>query len=270
MPRIKRFRYRNNIKVKKHHREGRGVFSWLKINIILVIIIFISLVAMVLYSPIFMITTINYTPEDNFNNESINNLIMEGMDKYSLFFLPQKNILLFDPAPVTRAFSDHPYIRTLSITKKPLHTLNVVYELRNPEFIITNGVDYFLVDTSGYVLSSLDTIEGFDNLPIINDSIANYKVTDKVSYYKYLQTIQTIWNQLKFKFQDFDPVAINLLVSNSELRVTTSEGWYILFNLDDDVEYQLKVLNTVINNNIENRESLEYIDLRVSDWVYYK
>ena len=46
--------------------------------------------------------------------------------------------------------------------------------------------------------------------------------------------------------------------------------WYILFDKSRDLKNQLQALELVLAEKIEEREHLEYIDLRIENRVYYK
>ncbi len=271
-----RFRYRkpNIFKSRENTPEKKvgGVFSLFKLNIILIIIIILAAGLIIFYSPIFTIQTdkINFETRSSFDTSSIESVINEHMNSYYLFVIPRKNILVFDDIFIENAFSDHPYIHDLDIRKKLLHTLEITYKLRDPEFIITNNTDYFLVDISGFVLAKLDTTKDYEYLPQVLDKIASFNVGDKINYQTFLPTIQTIWNQIQAKFDDFNISSIELFLDSAELRVYTNEGWYVLFNLQDDIDHQLRVLDKVLHDNITDRSELDYVDLRVSDWVYYQ
>jgi len=55
-----------------------------------------------------------------------------------------------------------------------------------------------------------------------------------------------------------------------KLRVVTSESWYILFDLKRDIKSQLLALKVALDEKIKNRMSLQYIDLRIENRIYYK
>ncbi len=56
-----------------------------------------------------------------------------------------------------------------------------------------------------------------------------------------------------------------------EVKVVTSEGWEIYLDTTKDLEMQLANLKLVLDQKIKNnRQKLEYIDLRFGNRVYYK
>ncbi len=64
------------------------------------------------------------------------------------------------------------------------------------------------------------------------------------------------------------------IVPNSagEIHIETEEGWQVYFDTTRDITSQVKVLDLVLREKItkEEREALEYIDLRVRGRIYYK
>ena len=59
-------------------------------------------------------------------------------------------------------------------------------------------------------------------------------------------------------------------VSIEDLKAKTSAGWYIYFNPAYSVDAQIRALEMVLENEIKDSNSLEYIDLRIDNRVYYK
>lgn len=56
-----------------------------------------------------------------------------------------------------------------------------------------------------------------------------------------------------------------------EIRVVTADGFQIYFNREDDFRNTFRVLKTVLEEEIkEKRPTLEYIDLRFGNKVFYK
>ncbi len=57
----------------------------------------------------------------------------------------------------------------------------------------------------------------------------------------------------------------------SEIRVVTSDGFRIYFNVEDDFQNVFRVLKTILDEEIkEKRTRLQYIDVRFGNKVFYK
>ncbi len=62
------------------------------------------------------------------------------------------------------------------------------------------------------------------------------------------------------------------LPSASEIKGKTAEGWLILFNTNFSLLAQSEALRIILESEIspENRICIEYVDLRITDKVYYR
>jgi len=60
------------------------------------------------------------------------------------------------------------------------------------------------------------------------------------------------------------------VVSLGDLRLTMAAGWQIYFNPTYSAESQLRSLEMVLEKQIKETTSLEYIDLKIDGRVYYK
>ena len=62
------------------------------------------------------------------------------------------------------------------------------------------------------------------------------------------------------------------IVNQQRVNIRTLEGWEVYFNLEDGVSQQIFNLDIVLKEKIspEERENLEYVDLRFGNQIYYK
>ncbi len=60
------------------------------------------------------------------------------------------------------------------------------------------------------------------------------------------------------------------IISPEDIRAEMSTGWQIYFNPAYSAESQLKTLEMILEKQIEETVSLEYIDLRIKNRVYYR
>ncbi len=253
-------------------RQRQPSSLWPRVNKVLYGIIACVIIYLIVYSPLLHVTAIRYVGPDEFDTVVIENVITAQYSQQLLRLLPQHNILFFDTKAIEVAFEDHPFLDTMRVAKKFPKQLDVFYQLRQPSAIIYNRDLYWSVDSAGFVLSSLDTKDSIEDAIIIFDQFAVYSVTDQIRFSEQLEAMQLIWGRVKQQYatEGIEPTEFIVTQKHSDIQLKTNEGWAILFNLDDDVERQLLVLEQVIHDKIPNRNNLEYIDLRVEDWVYYK
>lgn len=69
---------------------------------------------------------------------------------------------------------------------------------------------------------------------------------------------------------NFVPKECNYVKVNSEINVLTDDGFEIYFDSKQDIDKQIENLTNVLKQKIDNKEKLQYIDLRFIDRIYYK
>jgi len=85
-------------------------------------------------------------------------------------------------------------------------------------------------------------------------------------------------NRLWHLFPDKIGVELERLITPlpqaQEIRAQTKEGWIVYFDMTLDLDNSLALLNKVVNQEIKEKEGstvcLDYIDLRITDRVFYK
>jgi hypothetical protein len=132
----------------------------------------------------------------------------------------------------------------------------------------------FYIDKEGIIYKESPLISGSLVLNIYGTQDKLADIRTKVTSSEIIDFILTIRKELpQIKTADGPlPTAVDFeIVSPEDLRVTTAEGWQIYFNPTYSVDFQIKALAMVFEQEIkENRRSLEYVDLRIEGRVYYK
>lgn len=81
-----------------------------------------------------------------------------------------------------------------------------------------------------------------------------------------LQAKQGLFSDIGLRSLDFSILSWPA----KDLKVVTNEGWYIVFDLETDIKNQILSLKTVLEQKIQDRGNLEYVDLRIENRIYYK
>lgn len=128
----------------------------------------------------------------------------------------------------------------------------------------------FYIDKKGFIFEDAPQTSGSLILLIKDYSqrelILGQQVFEKRIIGFISQTKQGLLSEIDIKTLDFNILSFPA----KELKVITWEGWYILFDLDSDINSQLLALKASLEEKIQDRGSLEYIDLRIENRVYYK
>lgn len=243
---------------------------WKKINIISLLIIILVVAYFIIYSPWLQITSIKYRGPDSVDTEIIEKVVADQFNNNIFFIFPEKNIIFFQKSKLEKSFVDHPVIKNLRLTKG-IKSITVYFETRQPALVINNQNFYWISDSDGFILAITDENNISNNLPLVSDPFHTYQVTDKIVYFELIDSLIFIWRQfLLYEADNLYPWRFVLGRNYSEIELYTNEGWRVIFNLDNEVSKQLSVLDKIIKTKIEDRSKLDYIDLRIDNWVYYQ
>jgi len=132
------------------------------------------------------------------------------------------------------------------------------------------AVDCFYIDGQGIVYESAPKTSGGLVVLIQDYSARKIKLYDKVIDSELINKILEI--------KDYLSMEIGLNVASfdidsyptDKLRVVTNESWYVLFSLKQEIKKQLLSLKVVLDEKIEDRINLQYVDLRIENRIYYK
>lgn len=128
----------------------------------------------------------------------------------------------------------------------------------------------FYVDKKGFIFEDAPQTSGSLILLIKDYSQRDFYLGKEVFEERIMEFVskikETLFLETGVRVSDFNILSYPA----KELKVITGEGWYILFDLERGAENQISALKAALEEKIENRESLEYVDLRIENRVYYK
>ncbi|MGB0757830.1 MAG: hypothetical protein ACPGO5_05260 [Patescibacteria group bacterium] len=165
------------------------------------------------------------------------------------------------------AFENHPYIETLRLDTRFFKTVTYTYTLREPGFIAVTPQSIYTVDPEGYALELLENDFVYQSLPHIEIS-NELDLATKVIFTEHLDDVQAIHEVLQNRELASGQFVLDTF--SSTIRYIHTQGWYILFAMGYDLTEQLNTLETLLEDTIDDPSTLEYIDLRVENWIYYK
>lgn len=188
-----------------------------------------------------------------------------------------KNIFFINSGKITKKIlSDFPVAENASVNKIPPQTIEIEIIERIPvgAYCRNNDIaeDCFLIDKNGVIFEEL--LEKTNGVAVIKKIPAqeNIEIGSVLIDANITKAISDIKNALE------DNLKIGLkevnIVNPERLNVKTGENFEIYFNLsmEANINAQLTKLNLLLNNTIKPDEmaSLEYIDLRFQDRIFYK
>lgn len=170
-------------------------------------------------------------------------------------------------------------IDTVTVTKKFPRTLVVDITTRNPQVVYMRDGRFYILNEEGRVVDvasenvrpDLPLVLGTSTdealLPTTEDDEQDRIISESAT--KFMSALS---KEFPRYFPQITIVEYTFVPESIELHAHTSAGWYILFDPTVDVTVQLSNLSRVYNEKISKEEKgrLEYIDVRLENYVYYK
>jgi cell division septal protein FtsQ len=171
--------------------------------------------------------------------------------------------------------TDIPAIRSVHITRQLPGTIKALVQEKTPALLLLNKGQYYFVDAEGiaYEQASLHLLPGVV-LPTVKNRDASVEVSPgkPVLAPEFVSFVKTIETDLPSKVSaEVAEIRVPSLAAR-EVTFRLSNNWDIRFDTTRRADEQLRILETLLTHNIseEEKATLEYIDLRIPNRVYFK
>lgn len=265
-------RRRVNVSSKKN--------GWGFIILIIFFLVLICWVYLFLISSYFRIARVDIKGDNEQTKKTIGEIISLIQTGRRWLFWPQNNIYIFPKKEAEKRLAEQLLLEEILIDKQYPNVLRINFITKKPALsLITNDWNYTL-DIAGDVIekrareseraSSTPKLE-FEDLPILEGSGDELFISAHAISADLVRFIRTIFTEVPpktgFTVKIFSPHS----ESPSSLNVKTDEGWQMILNIRGDAFEQVEKLQAVLKQQTkEEREKLNYIDLRFGDRVFYK
>ncbi|MDA1169289.1 MAG: FtsQ-type POTRA domain-containing protein [bacterium] len=245
------------------------ILEWSSVAFLAVLIIFplCMLGWLLFFTQTFAVSAITVVDAKPHTQEKIRTITEHSMGQ-NLLFIPTQQL-------EQKILLDVPQVRDVHIVRKLPGTVKVIVQEKQPAILLVSGGSYFFLDTQGiaYEQAQLDALPGVV-LPIVKNSDVNAMVT--------LGT-----NAVETQFIDFIHEALETLpeitgaqiaemripsLATKEVHFLLDKNWKILMDTTRSAKDQIRILQLLLADTItkEELQTLEYIDLRIPNRVYYK
>ncbi len=237
-------RYKKSFRTRKKRSVFnifKNKFFWLGL---LFFIILSGLTYFFIFSSVFQIKNIVISGTEKTSAEEIKTIVSDNAKNIFLADLKKINIILL---------KRYVQIASVSIKRDIPDSLLVQIEERKPVAVISKYGGYFFIDKEAVIF------EEIPEKPLEMLIIKSEKdLIQKEQLDQVLKINSVLRNDLKI------PIKEILIKSEKRIDVETMENWNIYFNPKRDLDWQLEEFGILLKEKIslENRENLEYIDLR--------
>lgn len=246
---------------------------WKKIIIFFSFLILACLILsaayLVFYYPYFSIKDIEISGLEKIGDAEIRGMAERQIAKKRFFVLKQENLFIFDKNEFEEEINSRYNLASLNVDKELPDILRIEVIEKHPVLIWKTGEKFYEVDEGGIAIREISANESNQGVPVVYDE-NNVEISIKMAALRD-KTAEFIINFKKRIDDRFDVKITHFKALNDLLKAQTSEGWEIYMSSNDDFDQQTEKLFLFFKNKkIEVGNSLNYIDLRFEDRVYYK
>jgi cell division septal protein FtsQ len=244
---------------------------WFSLALVSILIILpLGLFLWLLFSTtIFTIQTVTVVDARPHTTEAVKKITTDLVGKNIFSVLPE--------ALEKRIVSELPHVRTVHITRKLPGIIKVVVQEKTPVLLLFTGGNYYFVDAGGIVYEEarLDTLPG-TVLPVVKNTDTHLEngvvLGGPAMEQQFVEFVVEVQRQLPERL-NFRVAEIRIpSLSAREVTFVLENNWLIRFDTSRAARSQIAVLVRLLDEivNGEERASLEYVDLRIPNRVYYK
>ena len=258
---MQKYRYRKSYQTKKKISIIKSKFFWF---VVFFFIVLGSIFYFFFLSSVFEIKEIKISGNRKISTQEIRDIIEEKINKKKFLFI-SKNFFLTDFDDAKQIIEEFPAAGGVILKRKFPNKVIIDIEERTPVGIWCQSDDNcYYIDKEGVIFEKTK----YKRELVINSEkeiIFGQKIIKEES----LKDILEIHNELKdieLDVQDFN------ILDQGEKLVADIDKWEIYFNLLENVSDQLFNLKLLLKEKIppEQRENLEYIDLRFGSRIFYR
>lgn len=242
---------------KKTTEQKERHFPWHLWKMLLTIILLIIFIGWVFISEKFHIKEIIIDGNSNISSE-----------KLQSYFHKNQNIFLFSSKDLKRTIlAENAEIKDLQIIRGIPDTIKIIVLEHDNKLIWQSMGERYLVSIQGKVTKKIESDDSFD-FPIVVDS-QNLKVTlgDRIVTPSFVSFINNINNEF-FNYTNIKPTIFSVNETTFDVNLATDAGFYVKFDTMRSSTKQLENLKKVLV--AKRQDILEYVDLRIDGWAYYK
>jgi cell division septal protein FtsQ len=263
----------------KKNSEKASQFSAFLSRLIFKILLlgFLAVSAYILFfSEYLKIEKIDISGTKELGNQAILDVLTADLSGKFFGLVPKNNFLLVPPGKVERLLAGNfRKIRSVSVTKRFPDSISIQIDERKALLIWCGGGGCFLLDENGMAYNEAD----FNSPELIQNNLVRIddasgqeiKIGRNIvspAYGKYVLTVKDGLEKYGFAVNGyFTPSAVA-----EEIDVKTEQGAEIYFSTQFSLESALHTLGVILEKEIpkDQKEKLEYIDLRSENKVFYK
>jgi hypothetical protein len=267
---------RQHHKIKKDYQDKEFVNPYFrnrsgKFDVVFYLKVLAVLLAVyvVVYSDLFRIKEVEINGLDMINREEISNLVEDELNSWRWYLIPRRNLLFLDTGQLAEKINERYNLKNLMIDKG-WKKLSINIEEKVSFLIIYNQQKFYFADEEGRATMEISQEEAeryWDRFPVLNVGNKDIVIGDQALGGKPASFIIALNEEIKKTSLAIYGYEAG---EGEEVVLVTKDGWRGLFSADSDPKLSLDNLLLVLNGKVQDKNKLEYIDVRFGDKVFYK
>ena len=261
---------RNATRRQPKKSRKRGV-----VLLLLVLVVSAGAVYGLFYSSYFSVTHVKINAQ---NISSVNTLVQDWLStkqgSSDYLSVASNNIFLLSTNSLKQQLAENSEYEHIEIHKQLPNKLVIQITERKPNIVYHRDNRNYLLDQQGNTVKTLGVENSQPHLPLVlgtsTDVFLETQDTERVQ--TIIAFIDTITREFPKHFSENTITHFTLLHDSYDLQAHTNDSWYVFFNAQLDSAIQLSNLTRVFNEKVTEKEkrNLQYIDVRIEQYVYYK
>ena len=258
--------FRKPYKIKRKKSILKSKFFWFGI---LILFAFTGIFYLVCFYSFFQIEKFVVSGEEEVTKQEIKIIVEQGIEKKLLFWETRSIFLVNLDKIRENILNNFSQIDEVEIKKGFPDTLNLLVIERKEIGIFCANEKCFLLDRKGIAFEQaleIPELIKIQNTAIDKELKLGEKAVEEQLLSKILQAVVKLKKDLKISLEEV------LIINKQRLNIKTSENWEIYLNPEQDINWQLLKLSSVLEQEIplEKRKDLEHIDVRFGNFAPYK
>ncbi len=237
----------------------------------IIFVIFLVLVLQAIFQiKLFRLTKIEINNNQELQVDEVKNFVQTQLDRSRLIMFKNNNYFLVKISRLEKDLIANFNLDGVEITKNFPHTIKISLQEKISQFIWQKDDTLYLISAKGVLNRQIEALN--EKYLILQDLRAQKPESEQILNDNELNLINKIGDAWTANFNDDNKLTrIYLSDDLSQLNVQVKAGYVIKLDATKDINEQLNNLKKVLAENIiTDPNSVEYIDLRFGDRIFFK
>ncbi len=234
--------------------------------------------------PYFNIKRLTVVGSERISNASLNDLANQILNAKRWWFFNGRNFFIANMAKIEKEIKKDYALENLKINTEFPSGLKITVKEKPAKLLLENSLSqlngepknyYYLIDEEGKVIQEVNPAD-INSAAYLNLLLLKSQENKDFAINELVVVPAAV--QFLLFLQEKIPAKTNVNISFAELdqdggvvNLTTTEGWKIIMDRQNDWEKQMQVLTIFLRDKIkEKRNNLRYIDVRYENRSYYQ